>query len=205
MLEDSSWYVANYTVSTEVPFGRGSGCQFARGGCIPDNDKNNWGFHCNTIDTLGCDPSHSFKASCDLLDTSTDSSDSFCPMFVRGAVDCSEESSQPALAGEYYGEGSKCFNTDKTEPMCLRAVCNEKDYTIDIHFSDVVFSCSFDGQIIDTMENLRIECPRIAAVCPTLHCPSNCSGRGVCDEGRDGKHTCICDNPFDDSPGCWAN
>lgn len=205
LLEDSSWYVANYTVSSEIPFGRGSGCQFARGGCIPDNDKNNWGFHCTDIDTLGCDPSHSFKASCDFLDTSTDSSDSFCPMFVRGAVDCSDESSQLALTEEYYGKGSKCFNTDKSEPMCLRAVCNELDYTIDVHYADEVFSCSYDGQIIDTMEDLRIECPRIAAVCPTLHCPSNCSGRGVCDEGRDGKHTCICDNPFDNSPGCWAN
>eukprot|EP00986_Skeletonema_menzelii_P009078 scaffold4054_cov142-Skeletonema_menzelii.AAC.1 len=206
LLEDSSWYIANYTVSSEIPFGRGAGCQFARGGCIPGNEKNNWGFHCDAIDTPGCDPSHSFKASCDLLQTSIGSSNSYCPMFVRGAVDCSEEPSHPnqqALTGEYYGKESKCFNTDTTQPMCLRAVCNERDYTIDVHYADNVISCSFDGQIIDVHELLRIECPRIAAVCPTLHCPSNCSGRGVCDEGRDGKHTCICDNPFDESPGCW--
>jgi len=205
LLEDSSWYVANYTVSSEVPFGRGSGCQFARGGCVPDNEKVNKGFHCTGIGTLGCDPSHSSKANCDFLDTSTGSSDSYsCPMFVRGVVDCSGESSQLALTGEYYGEASKCFNTNKAEPMCLRAVCNEEDYTIDVHYADEVFSCSSDGQVIDTNKGLRIECPRIAAACPSLHCPSNCSGRGVCDEGRDGRHTCICDNPFDNSPGCWA-
>lgn len=209
LLEDSSWYVANYTISSEIPFGRGSGCEFARGGCA-DNEKVSKGFHCTDIGTLGCDPSHSFKAKCDFLDTSTDSSDSSCPMFVRGAVDCSGESSQLAQPDEHYGEDSKCFNTDRAEPMCLRAVCNEEDYTIDIYYENTVFSCSSDGQVIDIQgssprdKGLRIECPRIAAACPNLHCPSNCSGRGVCDEGRDGKHTCICDNPFDNSSGCWA-
>ncbi len=38
----------------------------------------------------------------------------------------------------------------------------------------------------------------------SLSCPSNCSGRGVCDEDSDGNHVCICDDPFDNSPGCWG-
>lgn len=199
LLEDSSWYVANYTVSSEIAFGRGSGCQFARAGCVPDNEHVNKGFHCTTIDTLGCDPSHSFKAKCDYLDSSSEA----CPMFVRGAVDCSAELSQ-AQTGEFFGKSSKCFNTDKGEPLCLKGICNEEDHTIDVHYANEVYTCASDGQVIDTNKGLRIECPRIAAVCPNLHCPSNCSGRGVCDEERDGRHTCICDNPFDDSLGCWA-
>ena len=124
-------------------------------------------------------------------------------MFVRGAINCSVETNQLVLDGEQYGSLSKCFNTDK-EPLCLKGICNAGDHTIDVHYANDVFTCSSDGQVIDTKKGLRIECPRIAAVCPNLHCPSNCSGRGVCDEGRDGRHTCICDNPFDDSPGCWA-
>ena len=179
LLEDSSWYVANYTASTEIPFGRGSGCQFAHDGCVSHSNSNNWGFHCTDIDAFGCDPSHSFKAFCDFLQMSNGSADSFCPMFVRGAIDCSDESNLSTLAGEHFGDGSKCFNTDRIEPMCLKAVCNELDYTIDIHYENELFQCSYDGQIIDTNKDLRIECPRIAAVCPHLHCPSNCSGKGV--------------------------
>lgn len=125
-------------------------------------------------------------------------------MYVRGAIDCSAEPSQPAQTDELYGKSSKCFNTDKGEPLCLKGICNEEDHTFDVHYANEVHTCSSDGQVIDTNKGLRIECPRIAAVCPNLHCPSNCSGRGVCDEDRDGRHTCICDNPFDDSLGCWA-
>lgn len=73
LLEDSSWYVANYQASTETPFGRGAGCQFARGGCASEvNDvyesKPNKGFHCSEIGELGCDMSHSYKAKCDMID-----------------------------------------------------------------------------------------------------------------------------------------
>jgi hypothetical protein len=59
-------------------------------------------------------------------------------------------------------------------------------------------------EIIDTTKGLRIECPRIASVCLDMVCPSNCLERGVCDEDRDGKHSCICDDPFNDTPGCWV-
>lgn len=72
LLEDSSWYVANYRASSEIPFGRGAGCQFARGGCLVDDvgvvSKHGRGFYCSEIGELGCDSSHSFKAKCDLID-----------------------------------------------------------------------------------------------------------------------------------------
>ena len=231
LLEDSSWYIANYTMSTESSFGRGAGCEFARrhqgssNDCAvsPRNDTSRHdtamssvqeSYYCSEIGSMGCDITHSFKAQCDLLNQQTSPAshavsptgrnDDVCPMYVRGAVDCSNEGDYSVnIPGEVYGEGSKCFLTDEGQPICLQGVCNEKTQMIDIYHEGSVFVCKHDGQIIDT-KTIRIQCPRIAAICPHLICPSNCSGRGVCDEDRDGKHTCICDDPFDETPGCWG-
>lgn len=231
ILEDSSWYTANYSVSSEMPFGRGAGCQFAHDGggtCEVDHNgirhvkvssTNGKGFHCTQKGKMGCDVTHSFKARCDLLHFPTDvasshssvpSDSDVCPMNIRDAIDCTqavvinEDDSSAILRGEVYGESSKCFLTDEGQPMCLKGTCNEEKQGIDITFEDEIFTCTRDGEIIDTNKGARIECPRIAAVCPSLICPSNCSGRGVCDEDRDGRQSCICDDPFDESAGCWG-
>ena len=230
LLEDSSWYTANYTISSEMPFGRGAGCQFAHDGggtCVVDDegtrhvqvsDTHGKGFHCSAKGKLGCDVTHSFKAKCDLLHYPTDvasfsslvpSSSDVCPMHIRGAIDCSQEGpaegyDTTSSTGEVYGESSKCFLTEEGEPLCLQGTCNEEKQGVDITFEDEVYTCTRDGEMIDTKNGLRIECPRIAAICPSLICPSNCSGRGVCDEDREGRQSCICDDPFDDSPGCWG-
>ncbi len=90
-----------------------------------------------------------------------------CPMFIRDAIDCSSGHADPfGIPGESFGKTSKCFLTDQGEPMCLQSVCNESNHTIDVIYNDVTFSCSRDGEIIDTKKGLRIECPRVAAVCP---------------------------------------
>ncbi|KAL3800309.1 hypothetical protein HJC23_003605 [Cyclotella cryptica] len=210
LLEDSSWYVANYEVSVETSFGRGAGCQFARSGCHVDETSTKFanpfsGFHCSKIGEMGCDASHSYKAKCDFVDSlSSTSSDSYCPMYTREAISCTDSSGPLAIQGEYFGESSKCFHTDKGEPMCLRGECNASTRSIDIYYGDEIFQCHMDDQIIDTKKGLKIKCPRISAVCPILSCPSNCSGKGICDIDIDGKHSCICDDPYDESPGCWG-
>jgi len=225
LLEDSSWYTPNYAMSTDMSFGRGAGCQFAHGGCTLDDDgavrasTQNEGFHCADIGATGCDVSHSSKARCDLLHPTSVASqhdlfggssarNEVCPMYIRGAIDCADAGTKPlssSLPGEVYGESSKCFQTEEGEPMCLDGTCNEETQGVDVHYDGQVFSCLHHGQIIDTHKGVRIECPRVAAICPNLVCPSNCSGRGVCDEDRDGKHACICDDPFDETPGCWGS
>jgi len=129
-------------------------------------------------------------------------------MYIRGAIDCADDSLKASMKNshpsEIFGKSSKCFQTDEGIPMCLKGSCNEESQSIDVQFDNEMLSCQFDGQIVETKSGVRIECPRFAAFCPSLVCPSNCSGRGVCDEDRDGKHSCICDDPFDDSPGCWG-
>ncbi|KAL3792182.1 hypothetical protein HJC23_009646 [Cyclotella cryptica] len=215
LLEDSSWYEANYEVSTETSFGRGAGCQFAKGGCTIDETSlelvsRNSDFHCSEIGEVGCDPSHTYKAKCDFSDTvghADSDTDFFCPLYTRGATSCSDSSDSIdpfAIQGEYYGESSKCFHTNRGHPMCLRGECNTSKQTIDIHYDGTIYSCYRDGQIIDTDIGLHIKCPNIAAVCPSIACPSSCSGKGFCDKDVDGKYSCICDNPYDESPGCYG-
>ena len=220
LLEDSSWYVANYTMATEMPFGRGAGCQFARSGCTRDEEGSvqlspqSDGFHCSDIGDMGCDIAHTFKARCGLLHPVDMASprdllagfsapDEACPMFIREATDCRDDG-QSSHPGEVFGESSKCFQMMGGEPICLHGTCNEETQGIDVRYESEAFSCTRDGQILNTAKGMSIKCPRIAAVCPKLVCPSNCSGRGVCDEDREGRHSCICDDPFDDTQGCWG-
>ncbi|KAL7487748.1 hypothetical protein ACHAW6_013320 [Cyclotella cf. meneghiniana] len=210
VLEDSSWYTANYKVSVETSFGRGAGCQFAESGCRADKSSPKIsdpfsGFHCSVIGEMGCDASHSYKAKCDFVDyLSSTSSDSYCPMYSREATSCTDISGPLAIQGEYFGESSKCFHTDKGQPMCLRGECNASTRSLNVYYDHEIFSCHFDNQIIDTRKGLHIKCPRISAVCPILSCPSNCSGKGICDIDIDGKQSCICDDPYDESPGCYG-
>ena len=174
LLEDSSWYTANFKASNETSFGRGAGCQFARSGCLfdeaaPDLDTESSAFHCTEIGEMGCDASHMFKAKCDFLDSAVSSdaeTNSFCPMHTRQAVSCTDSSAFLAKGGEYYGASSRCFQTDRGEPMCLRGECNELTQALDVFYEGQMFSCQKDDQIIDTMKGMQIKCPNIAAVCP---------------------------------------
>jgi len=73
LLEDSGWYSPNYSLSENVAFGLGAGCDFVEKDCIengeikPPFDE----YFCNTQDTrttFGCDPDRSMIAVCDMVD-----------------------------------------------------------------------------------------------------------------------------------------
>jgi hypothetical protein len=82
LLEDSGWYKANYTASQTLSFGHKAGCRFLHDECIADNGKvvpdYMQGFFCNVeldsrefeLSTASrmCDPYHTHKAFCDLVD-----------------------------------------------------------------------------------------------------------------------------------------
>ena len=228
LLEDSSWYKANFTMATTPSFGRGAGCGFVESACIvggnvPDYSK---GFFCNSVDLpgtrSGCDYSHHHKAGCDLdVDASPPESNRYflpsnpefgsvfadtlnCPMRSRHLAPCaSNGKAVTSLFGESFGENSRCFETDVSVPVCLETVCNPVDKTLGIFVNGRHFYCSYDGQVINVDAGYSVVCPRIAVVCPDLVCPSNCSGKGVCDYCLEIPQ-CICDDPFDLSPGCFG-
>jgi len=64
-----------------------------------------------------------------------------------------------------------------------------------------VFQCDYEGQKLDLGHGYIVQCPRLAIVCPHLVCPTNCSGRGVCDYCQE-LPRCVCDDPFEESLDC---
>jgi len=229
LLEDSSWYKANFTMTSSNPFGHGAGCGFLRGDCIVDGKVPDYskGYFCSASSpTLsdspsGCEYSHKFKASCDLSATAkppaeyqlfseepnwgSDYADvGFCPMKSKNQVSCADVTQSPTLRGEIFSQQSKCFETDSIQSVCLQSQCNPQTQRIEIQINNKTFRCDYDGQVIDLGEGYQIECPRLASFCPEFVCPSSCSGKGICDYCLEVPQ-CICDDPFDDSPGCWGN
>ena len=230
VLEDSSWYKANFSAATTPTFGRGAGCGFVEdecisGGNVPDYSQ---GFFCGRPDEFpgfrsGCDYTHRNKAGCD-LDRNANPPPNFqyfspdnpefgslfadirhCPMRSKNLVSCSSESRVTyfaSLSGESFEENRKCFETDAGLPVCLETICNSADKTLDFIVNGQTYRCGYFGEVINVGLGYSIVCPRIAVVCPDLICPSNCSGKGVCDYCREIPQ-CICDNPFDETPGCW--
>ena len=211
ILEDSGWYQANFDKSTVPLFGRGAGCGFVHGDCVgaaetvPDYSK---GFFCNDAHLgqedlfaervpSGCDYTYNHKADCSRVS----GGDGTCPMRTSNIQPCSVAGPASGLPGEVFSENSHCFVTDTPKSVCLESYCNEFDAKIDIVVNERVFQCDYEGQILSLGQNYHIECPRLAVFCPHLACPSNCSGRGVCDYCL-GVPRCICDDPFDESPGC---
>lgn len=72
-------------------------------------------------------------------------------------------------------------------------------------------TCDYDFQELTVrlgsgLLSATVTCPRLASACPTLFCPFNCAGRGVCNYGASVNGTsapkCECFDETDTSPGC---
>ena len=75
LLEDTGWYVANFTQSRKSSFGIGAGCNFVNEQCIVEGNVPPYseGIFCNTTDLneLRCDPSHRTISNCNMKDFSS--------------------------------------------------------------------------------------------------------------------------------------
>ena len=218
LLEDSGWYKASFHVSTVPIFGRGAGCGFVEGACMGDEfntilPEYSQGSFCNDLPEQalrfdyqpppsGCDYTHNHKADCS---KAGERESGFCPMRTDNIVSCAVETNGPTLAGEVYSSSSRCFVTDTPTSVCLQSYCNSVDSKIDIVVDGRVHQCDYEGQELDIGSNgYSVKCPRLGVVCPHLVCPSNCSGKGVCDYCLDVPQ-CVCDDPFDDTLGCYGD
>lgn len=194
LLEDSSWYKADYSKATTSSFGHGAGCGYVEGDCIVDGEIPSYsnGFFCKNSSgssektPTGCDYTHTFKGSCNLVTSSDDkipkerqffekfpgfgstaADVDFCPMRSKKLISC-EDTSQTSNLYEFevYGDSSKCFETSGSQPVCLEASCNADVNKIEFTIKNWVYQCDFDGQQIEYENGLFIICPRIATFCP---------------------------------------
>jgi hypothetical protein len=68
LLEDSGWYLPNYEVAQNSPFGLGAGCAFIEDSCIQDGEVPAWaeGTFCGSGSSIGCTPDKELVAYCNL-------------------------------------------------------------------------------------------------------------------------------------------
>jgi len=68
LLEDSGWYMPNYSVAQNSPFGLGAGCDFVTEKCIQQENVPEWayGIFCDSGDSVGCTPDKKMVAYCDI-------------------------------------------------------------------------------------------------------------------------------------------
>ncbi|KAL7545373.1 hypothetical protein ACHAWF_008721 [Thalassiosira exigua] len=68
LLEDSGWYIPNYEVAQNSPWGLGAGCEFVEEQCIQDGDLPKWaeGTFCNDKEKIGCTPDRQIIALCSI-------------------------------------------------------------------------------------------------------------------------------------------
>ncbi|KAL7534587.1 hypothetical protein ACHAXR_005971 [Thalassiosira sp. AJA248-18] len=68
LLEDSGWYLSNYEMATNSPFGLGAGCAFLEEKCIQNSTLPKWaeGTFCNDSASIGCTPDKHLVAYCDI-------------------------------------------------------------------------------------------------------------------------------------------
>lgn len=88
-------------------------------------------------------------------------------MFSEKLYTCTEEFSK-ARDEEYFGEDSRCFNSN-FRPMCFQTQCSAELNAILVKLGEEVFRCEFDGQKINASfidEDTYIECPPFRTVCP---------------------------------------
>jgi len=250
LLEDSSWYKANYKDAIVPSFGHGAGCGFLEGDCLVSDQKKipsySKDFFCsleeaNALQSLGCDVSHLAKAQCDTMSSpinnifdilknkgsgiytlqqtisSLEESDSTytCPMRTKNVMSCLDATTyqkSSTMVGEIFGPNSKCFVTTTKSAICLQAKCNSHVHKVEIIYQDNEYTCNHPGEKIElpnsdtttSSSNIIIECPKIETICPNIICPANCSGKGMCDYSLD-VPICICDDPFDTTPGCYES
>jgi len=181
---------------------------------------------------FSCDHSHRSIAMCDMVDVTTIASGhvppekfryfsnsnvaglmqqtDYCPvpaLYNFYCTDSDNANTNSALQGEYFGSDSKCFNTDKQGiPMCLKSHCNKYYNMVEIIVGEEVLRCKYDFEkIYSPALGRTVECPRKSAICPSLFCPANCAGRGVCNFSS-WRPTCQCFDQSDTpSMGCFEN
>jgi len=106
LLQDSSWYKANFTMVSVNPFGHGAGCEFVESSCLNDGKVPDYlkGFFCSVPPTSEsdyptvCNYSYNMKASCDLDTSSTLGEDfrsnyvnvDFCPIKSSNKISCAD-------------------------------------------------------------------------------------------------------------------
>lgn len=157
-----------------------------------------------------CTATHSSIGYCDLFDFNLDPfslsllppleykyfDQMLFPAFFSRADFCPTSMKIDQLDCRVYPDGSLavdglCVDLDfgntgvQNSVQCANFQCDESLHRLEIKVpgSDDFLTCEHDFQMLDhpVFATTKIQCPRLAVICPDFVCPANCSGKGVCD------------------------
>lgn len=184
LMEDSGWYIPNYSLAEPLTWGKDRGCSFLSNSCPSSREM------CGQAGAVECSVDFLNKVRCQ----KTGFSDGCLIREVNRGLVCSQPglfSSTLHLDLEAPGEGAKCFYArwlGKRSATCLRASCSSSGQ-LSVSVFDTSFSCLAEGQVV-TNQGVQVECPNPALFCRETNspCPNACSGKGLCKVGG----TCEC-------------
>ncbi|KNC47471.1 uncharacterized protein AMSG_02488 [Thecamonas trahens ATCC 50062] len=178
-LEDSGWYVADYSTATPLRYGFRQGCEFFDGQCSTWTGD---GYYCNTSTPVGCNFDRSAKSECIVTEwaiipsafqyfnnpTTGGYSElaDFCPIYTPTSDGACAELANAAVASpgaEQFGASSKCFlstvrnmslsYTGNLEPRCYLSTCagdETSGYTLSISVGgSAPITCPARGGMIE--------------------------------------------------------
>ena len=75
--------------------------------------------------------------------------------------------------------------------LCLRIACVVEDKSLRVQVDKTWFTCTHEGQQIQTRLGFKVTCPDPVRTCPTFYCPYDCLGSPqlMCDYGQG---ECVC-------------
>mmetsp|Transcript_12295 Transcript_12295/g.15592 ORF Transcript_12295/g.15592 Transcript_12295/m.15592 type:complete len:416 (-) Transcript_12295:389-1636(-) len=200
------------------------------GGDIPQYNR---GFFCNELTAKynwRCGPNLHHRGYCDLAYNIVPDRSYFqnpyygptyfhyadwCPMVNVNNVQCNNASpfvNKVDLNVEVFGDSSKCMDvsidSNPTTAICVKTACDKDKKQFQFQVGQRYYVCKVkdSGKIIEvnTMgKKYTFTCPSLRQACPDMFCPSNCSGKGICNWDADPYPVCECFDATDTTPGCY--
>ena len=84
--------------------------------------------------------------------------------------DCTDTDLKSSVDPEYFGDDSRCYETNLARPICMHTYCDEVAHKVNVLINnrDVVV-CENEGdwmKIPGLAESSKFQCPPLAVVCP---------------------------------------
>ena len=183
ILEDSGWYIVDYTKAERLIWGKDRGCSFYNNEtCLEDVSE-----YCSSSGSVSCSSDYMAMTYC----MSTNFSDSCLINEFFSSFMCGNRNT--AVTDEPVMPGNRCFKYEGMSPTtgCFNSKCVDGKIVIVIDGEDHVCSeATEDSPSQVTYAWVTIECPDPVDFCAQFagRCPNDCNFKGKCLE--DG--TCGC-------------
>ena len=197
LLQDSGWYLPDYSYGQTIQWGYQKGCNFFDDDCIinqtaafPEFCADQTGENICDFNLFGYGPCYFAQASGIpsyqqyFNDTSLggDPTAEYCPV-VYDAVNCRTATSPNTDAAETFCPQCRCVagtfsisgESTSNRPSCHQISCGNNTATITIGSYQAV--CSTSGEIVNVTGLAgTVTCPDLTMLCDFKACPDNCLG-----------------------------